>query len=852
MSQLHFPHSLRLLILVVLLALGLVRSAAAQTPSLAVSIIGVDNSRFPQMSASVTVADETGIPVVGLTEADFQLSEDQSALPEAGLRVESSSVDNLRLVLVLDTSAEAAAFPQIQATAKALIDSMGPLDKMAIIAFDEDVRLIQRNFTNNKDSLKAALDSLSPRGVTKKTGEAVLEGATLAANDPDGRGVVILLTDSGNVNRVGEPQISDQDATPSTQVLDGIEAAQIPIYMITFGSVRTPPLRAITDRTVGQIYRVIDVSDVQPTLRILGVALRESYRLSWESAQPADNAAHDLLVTVNAQGQQAEAQSSFIAQAGQVSVTLPGVEENQLLAGSVTLTPLVTAPAPITSVEYLLDGEPLGESINPPFTFTWDSTTITPRGYTLTVRARDAAGNVGELARRIEVAGPIEVDLTLSAATVQSGREVTADALVDASVDVRTVEFFVDDRSVGTVTTPPYRLVLNSGEYEAGTRTVTARVVDTVGRTGEALATVRVFAFNWWTLLYLLVLLILTVLLLALIVAWSRIIPRRQFAMELSNLSNTRSRYELGAEDALGALDFEFRSKNVVLRRKSIQSVEVKEPVVEVQPVMAAVPVEATANGAQYQMPQAPQVPKMQAPNVPKPPNPGFLLNITRVIVMLLSSVAYILPFGLGRPLNALASTLRQGELVATRTQGLGTQLASAGQQLAPAQPAPMTPSMSGTKPPAMPAAAATMAAPTMTAVAAPPVAVAQPRGGNNRRKTTSQIYRTEKVEKYQDVTIARLNLESPIETPYVEPGGTYSYFVLVRPKRPFSRGDYNFTITAKAIESKDDPSMLIEGGLLELSKVPLYHLYLPLLLFALTIVLASVFAFLLLTSGLA
>lgn len=86
-------------------------------------------------------------------------------------------------------------------------------------------------------------------------------------------------------------------------------------------------------------------------------------------------------------------------------------------SGSVTVqgTIPVTADAAdnvgVVGVQFLLDGVALGpEDPTAPYSVTWDTTTVPNGTYTLTARARDAAGNIGTSA-------PVVVDVLNSDTT---------------------------------------------------------------------------------------------------------------------------------------------------------------------------------------------------------------------------------------------------------------------------------------------------------------------------------------------------------------------------------------------------------------------------------------------------
>ena len=91
----------------------------------------------------------------------------------------------------------------------------------------------------------------------------------------------------------------------------------------------------------------------------------------------------------------------------QVSVTNP--VGGTTIGGIVSLGATAADDVGVTSVQFKLDGQPLGAAItSPPFLAQWDTRTASAGQHTITAEARDAAGNVG-------VSSPVVVTVDNSA-----------------------------------------------------------------------------------------------------------------------------------------------------------------------------------------------------------------------------------------------------------------------------------------------------------------------------------------------------------------------------------------------------------------------------------------------------
>jgi hypothetical protein len=178
------------------------------------------------------------------------------------------------------------------------------------------------------------------------------------------------------------------------------------------------------------------------------------------------------------------------ANGASVSGTVP-VQASAVAGGSNT----------ITSVQFLLDGQPLGSAVTaPPYTFNW-TVGSTPLGnHTLSARVADSAGNVAT-ASPIAVTvvsggrggGPDTTPPTVSMTNPTQNETVSATTPLAANaadnVAVASVQFLVDGKAVGSpVTGPPYAISWDTTTVSSGTHTVSAQATDSSGNVGSSAA----------------------------------------------------------------------------------------------------------------------------------------------------------------------------------------------------------------------------------------------------------------------------------------------------------------------------------------------------------------------------
>jgi VWFA-related protein len=878
------------------LGLGLALGALAQGEGVTVTLTRVESEAFPWVTAYVTVMDRNGLPVIGLTETDFQVFENGAPIPTASVAVESDTSEALRLVLALDLSTPETSLKQVREAAQSFLDMLlGPQDKAAILAFDRQVEMIQ-GFTNDKTALKAALDALTDQHNYTALNEAVFEAADMVSQFPSGRKVVVVLTDIEN--NIGT--LSADEAIGKAQEVG------VPVHVIGFGSKIKQPeaLHEIARLTGGQSYVLSSSDEVPDRLQTLGVLLRQGYKLAFQSTLGADGTEYDLSIRLIYQGEKAEAASHFVATPGEVTV-IPSIDAAPVLAhataertvgGIVNLTAQATAPASIVSVEYLLDGQSLVKVADPPYSFDWNSADIAPGAHVLTVKAVDSAGNQGQAELPLTVVLPVAVkvsplpdivalgetltieaqvespgDLTsieflldgqpmaqtaqsrytfdwrsvavepgahtltvratdaaghtaqaetnfnvappvvVTAAAAQDsmplGDEVVVEAQVEAMAEVTRVELLVDGRSLGSAPGPPYRFSFDSGEYLTGEHVVTVHAEDILGRVGEAKLNLRFLdppppaaepkPMPAWrraaALAALLVAAFVAVATLIIIAQMQRkkLIARRRLA--ISNTGNVRNRYELHARDTAGVLKFEFSLNGTKLARHQVAHVA------ESVEVATVTEVSDDAEMAGETVPAAPAVDLGKAKQTV-----GQAKTMSGLASTVLGGLGALLPGSLGQPFKNMSQKMRRKQSDTGRAirvpkdkldrakalRGQVTQGSSKGSQTREAVP--------------------------------------------SSKAEASHIVASVEREAVPATTVTRIGqptVEAWSQTPFVEPGETLTVALLIDPLKPHRTQDCSFQVVSRGIEQKDAPPVVKEGSI-HIEGISWFRLYLPALAF--------------------
>jgi hypothetical protein len=172
-----------------------------------------------------------------------------------------------------------------------------------------------------------------------------------------------------------------------------------------------------------------------------------------------------------------------------VDLTAPASGAN--VSGTVVLqaSASATAPATVSSVQFLLDGQPLGAPVtSAPYTFSW-TVGSTPLGsHSLSARVTDSAGTLGTASPipvNVVSGGPppppntpvVSITNPLNGATASRTEPIAA--TVTSNLPIASVQFYLDGQPLGSgVTSSPYSINWDTTTATNGTHTLSARATD--------------------------------------------------------------------------------------------------------------------------------------------------------------------------------------------------------------------------------------------------------------------------------------------------------------------------------------------------------------------------------------
>ncbi len=368
-------------------------SALAQTP-LKLAITKTESAQFPTVNTLITVADERGRPVPGLTAANFQLTEDGRVVE--GLTVNSVVNDQepLRVVLVIDSSGSMLGEPlsKAQAAAVTFVNKLNPIDTAAVISFADKTQVVQR-FTGNKQELVAAINGMQAAGETAFH-DGVLQAAQTAAGEKDGRRIVVALTDG-------------EDTKSTATLLDAISALQhngVPAFTVALGhNVQLEGLERLATSTGGVALFAPSAADLEAAFSNIADQLRNQYQLSFRSSVSADGKKHTLAINVRHGDATVAGQTSFVATNNPPQIRIISPQADQKVMGTVPVRVEVKAVAPVRRVEASVAGVVVGSDDSEPYELNWDTSKLAVGNHNLDVTVTDTLGNRATARVRVRV-----------------------------------------------------------------------------------------------------------------------------------------------------------------------------------------------------------------------------------------------------------------------------------------------------------------------------------------------------------------------------------------------------------------------------------------------------------------
>lgn len=268
----------------------LILVAVAQAAGLTAKLSRIEVQGFPTIRCFVSVVNEAGDSLLGLTVENFTVTE--NGQPVGGVRLTSRlpGSERIAVALVLDRSASMRGAPIAAAKSAAVefIRRLSDRDALDLVSFSTRVDP-SPGLSTDRGPVTASLERAGPRGETALY-DAVRAGVTeLAAYKADRRAVV-ALTD-GYDNR---------SVTTPAQCAEAAKRDGVAIYCIRLGaSASEKPLRVMAEPSGGAVFLAASPSDLTGIYRRIAGRIQNEYVVTYTSSgEPAPGAWRTVEVSV--------------------------------------------------------------------------------------------------------------------------------------------------------------------------------------------------------------------------------------------------------------------------------------------------------------------------------------------------------------------------------------------------------------------------------------------------------------------------------------------------------------------------------------------------------------------------
>jgi len=269
------PHYPRVLASLCALAI-LVVPATAQEPTEAQEQGRSGRFQFRQavqaINLSVVVTDKKGRFIPNLTEAQFEVYED-NALQEIDFF--TAEVTPVTLLVLLDASTSVReSVDGIKEAASNFVSKLWDGDQAIIADFNDRIRF-SSHFSSDIDRLVASIQSLYPSGWTALY-DSVLFSLDKVSEAP-GRKALLVFTDGDDSRSMGQgSEASSKDA------IEGAKFTEVTIYSVGLGrGVNKGFLKKLSEETGGSSFFPKGIGDLNRDFEQIQDELHSQYRLAY-------------------------------------------------------------------------------------------------------------------------------------------------------------------------------------------------------------------------------------------------------------------------------------------------------------------------------------------------------------------------------------------------------------------------------------------------------------------------------------------------------------------------------------------------------------------------------------------
>ncbi len=267
-----------------------------------------------EVRVPVTVVDKKGVPVTGLSKADFQVFEDK-APQQFEFIGELKELQKLPVyvAVLMDTSSSTAGklkFEQEAALNFLYTVTRVRKDRAAFVTFDDEVKLRQ-DFTTNLDLLERAVSAVKKPGTQTALYDAVWQFCNEKMRDISGGGrrVLVVITDGDDTYSRATLREAIEVAQQTDTIIfslstkGGFVGSAVP--GVEAGTVKDrgdKNLEQLAEETGGRAFFTGDMLALERAFKRIGEELRSQYILSYRPSREFDGTRREIEVKLTNKG----------------------------------------------------------------------------------------------------------------------------------------------------------------------------------------------------------------------------------------------------------------------------------------------------------------------------------------------------------------------------------------------------------------------------------------------------------------------------------------------------------------------------------------------------------------------
>lgn len=490
--------------------MGLVSGVGAQEEEYRFKVVRVDDAQFPKVETYVQVLDPLGRPVDVLTEDNFSLFENGKEIFDFQVERRINDQQSFSLVLLIEVSDRMVndielLKQQEEATLATFVEAFPNQDSVAVVIFTEESEVLHE-LNVDKTEIPIIIQNLEAEGFAALY-DGLADSVDYLAEKPTPR--VILLISSGV--EAGYSEVEPEE------FIETANENNVQVYVLGLGNlVYEDVLTEVAEKTGGKtvflpeeedVERIDELKEAFINLQMHLDDLRTQYVLTHSSDLNSNGSTNEVRVAVDYQGWHEEDSGEFTACPGVVKVCLPDYVPEDTVPDDVCFTPIVSSPAPPTTLDVYMDGENLCHVTAAPFTCCLESNMTAEGAHSFDFEALDEAGNTGDLSTTLSVRPSVKIIVVSppEGDQLQTKLQFTSD--VDSLSKIISVTVNLGDREIarfvnpGTVSgEPPYQYSFDEeidiGTTITGEHTLTVKAVDVEDNSSETSVGVQVIDYS--------------------------------------------------------------------------------------------------------------------------------------------------------------------------------------------------------------------------------------------------------------------------------------------------------------------------------------------------------------------